>query len=753
MNRNIHVSRRQAWLWAVPFLVGLCSLLVYVFATFLAKDPDRLRQGVERAYAEAWQDLDRVATQSVSALGRPPTSEAELLEAFQGMSRIAAGAELPGLSLYLLDPQGTPVVWAGAGLVHDLGSQGTLQPGRRFLTSFSSVSLLSVQPLVASDVDWHLVAGRSFSGDRLPFFTWSTASAARDLRWTVAAAGAPSAEHLMRIEVEATPMLLVQADPAASSPARRSAGRIPLRIAWLLLGLLLLTQAGLRLPGSRVEREESTAHHAKVSGSGPWLLAGLTAMMLACEAPAWSVVAAPVGWLLAMTGWGRAPLRARPRLAVLAGSGAGLLLLAAAVVLQSTGGAQEIGLGLAAGPRVLAMGWAIFSLALGLFSLTVGELKRGSTEANRWAWLALALLVVAGALVDLTWIAAIGLLVAGAATAAWCWAGFRGPGTTSLLILTLLAAMASAVSWQIAYRVCRLGELGRVELPATALPTDDELDRISAELAAFFIARNVEDFAVSEPGNLDQQDLAFEVWHRSPLASYGALSALTVASPEGWRSTFSFGLPMGEEGELDSAPSRWEDLRVPGWDEALLGGDGFLLLHGQPWARVHFWLALRPGFRLEPEGAEDLAVGLLRGGPAARGPTQERLGAAIFALYDLDGAPLATPWPESPRLDHRLLGGGRGVTTTPEGPANAVAARDARTIRALLLPRLGPFGSLEKVGLQVVDTLAVMGLLALIVAISGLRGESCDAERATPGARTRSACSWSTRCFCSYLCC
>jgi signal transduction histidine kinase len=721
MNRNLHASRRRAWLLAAPFLIALSGLLVYGIATYLTRDPDRLRRGIERGYVQAWQDLDRVAEQSVSVLGEPPSGETELLAAFQELSRIGVQAELPGLTIYLLDPQGSPVVWAGAGLVHDLGPRAALQPGRRFLASFSSVSLLSVQALADADPGWQLVAGRSFSVEGLPFSTWYTVSRAGDLRWTVVDPGTPEEGDLLRVEVADTPVLLIEGADAPESPRSYSGGWLPAKLGWLLLGLLLLTQAGLRLLSNRESHEEPSDRLGVLLRSDLWLAAGSMALILACGAPAWAVGMAPAGLLLGIFGWRRAPLGTRPRLAVLAGVGAALLLLVVAIGVQSRGGALEIGPGLSSGPDVLAMGLAVFSLALGLFSLAVSESKGGATGSNRWAWLAMAFWILAGGAQDLIWLAVGTALVAGAATGAWCWSGFRGVRTSSVLTLTVLAAVSSAVSWQVGYRICRLNELELVALPATALPTEDELDRISAELADFFIARNVEDFAVGEPGDLERQDLAFEVWHRSPLASYGALSALTVASPEGWRSTFSFGLPMGEEGDLDPAPTRWEDLRVPGWDQALLGGDGFLMLHGEPWARVHFWLALRPGFRLEPEGAEELAAGLLRGGPVARGPTQQGLGAAIFALYDLDGSPLLTPWPESPRLEERHLQGGRGVSMTPQGPADAVVARDSQSIRAFLLPRLGPLGSLEKVGLQVVDVLAAVGLLALIVVLPGLR--------------------------------
>ena len=706
---------------AAPFLIALLGLLIYAFAIGSGGDPDRLRLGIERGYEEVWEDLDRVGERAVSLLEQPPSGESEHLAAFQGLSRIAEQTELPGLSIYLLDPQGSPTVWAGEGLVHDLEPQAALRLGRTFLSSFSSVSLMSVQTLGGASAGWRLVAGSSFSVDGVPFSTWSVAPRARHLRWTLLERATPSMEDLLRVELPDTPTLVVDiGSPRASSWWRSEVGRIA-RIACLVLGLLLLTQAGLRLSHPDVLLEPGRRIPFGLSGSEALLAGGLMALILASGAESWAVVAAPAGLILATLGLGRTPLKNRPRLAVLLGVAAAAVLLALSLAVQSGRGPRDIGQGLTAGSEALASGLAIVSLAFGLLSLTVGGKKEAATDTTRWAWLALAALMVAGASQDLAWVAAGGLLVAGAATGAWCWSGFRGARTTSLLTLVLLAAVTAAVSWQIAYRICRLQELELTILPATALPTEEEMDRVSAELAEFFIARNVEDFSVGDAEGLGRRDLAFEVWHQSPLASYGALSALTVESPEGWRSTFSFGLPMGEEGDLDPAPSRWESLRVPGWDRALLGGDGFLLLHGKPWARVHFWLALRPGFRLESEGAEDLAAGLLRGGPAGRGPAQQELETAIFVLYDREGSPLLSPWPEAPHLEDRFLQGGRGVTRTPDGPADVVAAQDLDAIRALLLPRLGPLGSLRMVGLQVVDIVAIVGLLALIVVLPGLR--------------------------------
>lgn len=721
MTRDDQSSKRRRWLLVGPFLLAFLGLLAYAIATFSAWDSDRLQRGIQRGYGETWASLDQLAEQAIARLGRPPAGASRLLEAFQSLSELTRQAELPGLSIYLLDPRGNPVVWAGEGLVHDLGPGVEVRPGRTYLASFSSVSLLSVRAIEGVGGEWIALAGRSFSVDSLPFSTWSTAPRARDLQWSVQAAEAIAPDHLLSVELAETPTLIVDVEARQGSTWSSSVGHKVLRIAWLLTGLLLLIFAGSSSAPGLANRDSSPTALSEPFRTTVLLAAGVTALMLASGVETWAVVAAPVGVILTMLGLRRAPMGGSPRLAVVVGVASSGLLLAVAIAVQRRDGTRELGHGLAAGPEDLATGLAIFCLAFGLLSLTRGRSGEESVEARRWAWLAAGLLLVAAASRDLTWVAAGGLLVAGAASAAWAWCGLRGIRPASLLTLTALAALTSAVGWQTAYRICRLDQLESTLLAATALPTDDEMDGISGKLADFFIAKDAEDFSVADPEGLNRQDLAFEVWRHSPLSSFGALSALTVVSPDGWRSTFSFGLPMGEEGDLDPAPSRWDRLQVPGWEGALLGGDGFLVLHGRPWARVHFWLALRPGFRLEAEGVEDLAAGLLRGGPAARGPATRGLGTTIFTLWDASGAPQLTPWTETPPLEDRFLDGGRGVMQTPEGPADVVAASDTGLVRLLVLPRLGPLGSLGGVFLQVVETVGTLALLALIVVLPGLR--------------------------------
>jgi signal transduction histidine kinase len=121
----------------------------------------------------------------------------------------------------------------------------------------------------------------------------------------------------------------------------------------------------------------------------------------------------------------------------------------------------------------------------------------------------------------------------------------------------------------------------------------------------------------------------------------------------------------------------------------------------------------QPGFRLGLSRAEDLPVGLLRGGPAGRGPTG--LPSEVrYALYTAEGAVEVSPWRESPPLSVALRHGGQAHVDTPEGRAWAVARRQGSGIAVLFLPELRSGSALEAVG-----TLA-LSMLLLVVALVGL---------------------------------
>jgi hypothetical protein len=127
-------------------------------------------------------------------------------------------------------------------------------------------------------------------------------------------------------------------------------------------------------------------------------------------------------------------------------------------------------------------------------------------------------------------------------------------------------------------------------------PGPRELRRVGAEVQRHFARFDLAQLSPRTPEGLDRQDLAFSLWRDSPLARHHALSALVILPDAGGSSSFSYGLPLTDQGEIDSASQRWEDLRLPLWDGLLVAGEATLRAGGRPWGKARYWLPPRPGF-------------------------------------------------------------------------------------------------------------------------------------------------------------
>ncbi|MEE8277165.1 MAG: ATP-binding protein, partial [Thermoanaerobaculia bacterium] len=202
------------------------------------------------------------------------------------------------------------------------------------------------------------------------------------------------------------------------------------------------------------------------------------------------------------------------------------------------------------------------------------------------------------------------------------------------------------------------------------------------------------------------------IWHHSPLARGGVLSALVVFSGDRPVSRFAFGLPMSEEeGEVDWTPTRWPQQVLPSiWQDAVISGEADMASNGEPWGWVRYWLWPQPGFRLGGSGLDVLAAGLLRDGPVAG-----RLapGPSRYALYSDQGEAVIVPWNDTPPLEPSLLDGGELVVATPAGRAWAFAARGEDGVRVLYLPIPRTMAALERVGIHVVSVLIVLLVLGM----------------------------------------
>jgi nitrogen fixation/metabolism regulation signal transduction histidine kinase len=709
-------------LLGAPLLAVMALLLAgTAVGELMLSQPELLQRQIDRDYRKLWRKLDRLAARAAARLDLAAAGSSDLLRDFQVLSEMTGGRECGGCSLYVLAPDQQAVAWAGAGLLHDLRPEILPANGRASRASFSAVSALSVRPLGASRPGWRVVAGRTYVVDRFPFGVRWWGWTGERVRWSVEEAGREADDGLLRVSVPQTPTLVVELLETSRNRLGDRRFRPARRLAWLACGLLLLVLAGsISQP---LAGPEAAAVPSRGSRGGQAALAagGMLALALAAAVPAWAVATLLAGLVACALVLSRNPLAGRRGAAAagpVAGALAATLLLLWGSLVQGRWGMLDLSAAFVGSPEVSGARVALFVLAFGLLAIAGWrESEAAGASGETWGWLGLATLLIAAAWHDTIWVAGPVVVLGGALSGLWCRCSLRPVTVRTLALLGLLAALLAFTCWEITARRTERQELETVVLPALALPTDGEMDALAVDLGRFFAALQIEDFSPVPPAELDRQDLALEVWNHSPLARPGVLSALTVALPNGRTSTFSFGLPMDQEGEVDWNPIRWRGLRFPGWEAAILSGDGVLELGGMPWAPVRYWLALRPGFRLLGERMEDLAAGLLRGGPMATAPAERWLGTASLALYDESGSALFSPWQEAPPLPPELLAGGNGEVVTPEGQATAFAATGPGGIRVLFHPRLQSVAALERVGIGAVGALALVVLLAVAVAL------------------------------------
>ncbi len=669
-----------------------------------------LAERAGEAYAAIWRQLDAVVAAGAESLGPLPADDDSRLEAFESLARLLERRGGDELTLLLADADGAAVAWAGAGLLHEPAFESLQGVRRSHIAGFSAVTLLRAEPLTEGRRPWLLVAGRSLSADRLPAV--GGAGSGRQLRWTLVPSTGPVRPELLSVPLDGAPTMVIEPPSPAAGKARLLPGW-QRRAAALLVALALLV----------------VVLRAAPLGEGalldlPLRPEGLSALAVGCLAlgvsPARTAALAAAAVFAAVC-WRRGRLRSGGGAE---GWGAVAALVAAGVAWggQALSGPIDLSTALAARPSDLAVRLALAAVAFGLLGLAAGrEAASERSGVERWAWLALAALLASAAAHDLA-AAALPLLVAGG-WAAGRWAARsarRRPAT--LAVLSLLAALIGAVAWEIGYRANLRSHLETELLPLLAPPTALELEALAADVTAYLERVDLAALALQDPDVLDRQDLAFELWHHSPLATRGVLSALTVVTAAGAPSSFDFGLPLTAEGLPDDSPLRRPEPYLPLWDETERSGAVALLLGGRAWGEARFWLRPRPGFRLAELPLDDLAARLLRGGAFLGPPGGELVAPASFALYRADGVPVYTVWGEGPVLPVELRDGGRDVVATPAGRAMVVTAPGPDGVRALFLPRLGTAAALERVGASALSALAVgTVLLALAVAAGGRR--------------------------------
>ena len=693
---------------AGPILALAVAALVSAWAVSRGERESRAewKRETRQAYARLWEDLRAAAATAASTLGRPADTPAARLAAFDRLARIeSGGAEKGRRALLLIDPDGVPVAWAGEGLLHELPEE-IPRSGFSYHASFSAVTLLAIHPLDRSRRPWRAVAGASFATDAPPF-----GNRGRD-RWTLVGGAEQVLGGADLVTLPGAPVLVVERSPAAAPPSRWPPAD---RLAWAGIGLALLSVAVLRFLSFALGGGGPAPEHHPARLVGPAAIGGLIALGAAAAVPARAFVVLVAGLAVAAAaGLGRSSRFARfPTW--LQGAGAVLLLVAAAWGLQRSWGPLDLAGGILASAEVFALRLGFTAAACGLFCLAR---PRGERSAPRdlAAWTAAALLLGGAALCDQPFLA-VPLLLAGGAAAALYAEPRRLREAAGLTGLILMSAFAAAGSWETAYRL-RLREYAGGELLARlSPPTREEIASVSREISGYFETLDLAKVVPRVPAGLERQDLAYALWRDSPLARHHSLSALVVQTADSpAASSFSFGMPLTDQGLVDPDPGRWEDLRLPLWEDLLISGVVPLRVGGRPWARVRYWLVPRPGFEVHGwQRLSEVDVGLLRGGPVA-GPVEEIAQPALYALYTPDGRASLSPWEEEPPLPARLrrVAGGltRALVETPAGPARAWARLSSQGWEVVYLPFLRPLDALERTGNWSVGVVILLALAA-----------------------------------------
>jgi signal transduction histidine kinase len=736
--------RREVWIAGV----ALGAAAAVLFAGWLAERGPRPGEAAwsgdaRRGYARLWNGLQGEARTAAAALGRLPAEPTELgrtrrLDAFRQLARFEVGEGGGRHGLLLVDPDGAPVAWAGEGLLHEPKAEAVPRAGRYFVAGWSAATLLAVEPLDGSRRPWRVIAGASFPTRELPF------GRHEPRRWSLVSDPRQADPRAIAIALPGAPTLVV-ARPIQHPPPPDAPPPEPLppphwrlappRFAWLAIGFALFALAVMR--GVAIALPSPAATSPLFAGPLERRTAGLVLLAVGAGVASGAGSGVPSGPLAALAGGLalaavalRRPSRAAARpsrssthlRAALGGVAAVLVLAAAAWGAESLAAPFDPGGPVLASPAAMSLRLAFAAAAFGLLALAGRRPARPAGEeaetGDGWGWLAVALLAAAAAAADLPPLAMALLAGGGGAAARWAAPRDLRRSGTALAVLALIAALAAAAALETAYRL-RLDRYAAAELlPRYAPPSPAAVATLGSELGSHFTGRDLAKLVPRLPAGLERQDLAFALWRASPLARRNTLSALVVVPLDRNRSSFSFGLPLTDEGEL---PQHWEGLRPPLWEGAMISGTAQLTYRGVPWATAHYWLLPLPGFEVaDRRRLAEVEVGLLRGGPAAR-PIENQTAPALYALYDDQGFSTLSPWEEAPPLDPALRGARAAATVgTPDGPARAYARRTAAGWEAVYLPLEMPLAALERTATSAVSSLLVLALatiLALLLAL------------------------------------
>jgi signal transduction histidine kinase len=649
----------------VPILL-LAGVLLISAAIWLFRPAEpstrQWREETSLRYEAFWQSLEKDAEDAgllIAPLLRGGANAPSLFAVLEESARRSAPPDFaPRPSFLLLNPDGDAVAWAGKGLQHEPAPHSA--EGGRFFTRGVTAATLWVQRILPDEErGWHLIVGGSFPDNELIFSSHPLSPA---VRWSVAEAAEPNGTAVEVAGNSPGPVLRVE----GLGFARPSwLARLP----YLLLLVLLALPRFFYQRGRRLPRLLPDFFGPAIFLALAWLVfwAGRRSLVeIHDELPGWDWTAGAIflhaALLLAGLHFASRPPAAQPapsrRLLDLLGVGALLCELLAAATQDR-------------------LYWSLFFGAAG--SLLLARLwSRAFAEPAR--------------------------------------------RLSALAVFVLLGAILAAAGWQAVSREALRRLIEKEALPQLAPPTADEQNALLTELQAYFEKVDVAGVLPAGPGSeaVDLQDFAFALWRRSPLASRWGLSALAIESITGEASSFSFGLPLDARLNLQvGLATLWPLPAAPSWQEALVSGQATLNSGGKPWGSLRYWLQPRPGFRLPGAGFGDPRTDLVRGRMLERvadGLPPE----VLYALYDIDGKVISSPWPDAAALPTDLLGPTerRTRTATPAGEAWIWLRRGVDGFETLYLPAVGFRAGLERSGFQALLVFLAAGLALGLIALN-----------------------------------
>lgn len=646
-------------------LILAAALLVAPGAWWLHAGGD---QPVEEVVGAAWREvvgeLDRVAR--AAAQGFPlPEDEGSggRVGAFTELAARAQQLDASGLALFLVDRDGAPHAWAGEGVLHEPGSAQLPREGFVARNGWGAATVLAVVAIDDGRRPWRIVVGRSLETSRF------APAGLESLRWRVAGDQQGSGPFQRVDGGGAAPDLLVETG-AIAPPGSPDRG-------WWLVLLLVLG-------GFWAERWSRSPTPLAAAGSA--VTVGATAAVVG---PVGAAAVLAASWYLAL--WAA---RAQPRPVlrwVLSGAAAGVVAVGVATIpvarILDLGDplASVVALGPWLGPAALAMALAALLLA--------GSKGRSAASVG-WAAAAVLLGLGAAAMVAYGWLSLIlitaslvvGMIAAGGEGDQW-------PGSILRLgSVVALASLLAGAAWE-AGRRAALDQAAEVWADRIARVGNLELDELEARLRGILAHTELEEvqpFAASQDLLLD--DLAASFWRASALRPLAGLSAVAILPMGAEPLTFSLGLPLTPEGDLDRDPQRWRDLDLPGLEDLLLTGEGTVHRAGVEWAKLRWWLLPSPG---EPERGgrgPDLDTALLRGGGGARAWLPRLPEPLQVGLVDGADRWLLSPWRDPP-----LMNGAGSVVATPDGSARWWRRSWRPELDVVVVsPRPRPFAALER---------------------------------------------------------